>query len=170
MAKNKKLRYVILGDSSIESLYRVFTGYDIALLGKLLNRVRDLSMAAKKVRITSANGTDVSYETNLDYSFDIDSGDFSKPKFGTAPGYVNIVPKIGSMNGTIVFDVLMNANLNNGPVSFEMKEGRIAKVIGGKEAEKFKAYLAAFEDPNICLLYTSPSPRDQRGSRMPSSA
>ena len=25
-------------------------------------------------------------------------------------------------------------------------------------------------DPNTCLLYTSPSPRDQRGSRMPSSA
>ena len=24
--------------------------------------------------------------------------------------------------------------------------------------------------PHICLLYTSPSPRDQRGSRMPSSA
>ena len=24
--------------------------------------------------------------------------------------------------------------------------------------------------PNDCLLYTSPSPRDQRGSRMPSSA
>ena len=25
-------------------------------------------------------------------------------------------------------------------------------------------------NPRICLLYTSPSPRDQRGSRMPSSA
>ena len=25
-------------------------------------------------------------------------------------------------------------------------------------------------DLNYCLLYTSPSPRDQRGSRMPSSA
>ena len=25
-------------------------------------------------------------------------------------------------------------------------------------------------DNNFCLLYTSPSPRDQRGSRMPSSA
>ena len=25
-------------------------------------------------------------------------------------------------------------------------------------------------DPRTCLLYTSPSPRDQRGSRMPSSA
>ena len=27
-----------------------------------------------------------------------------------------------------------------------------------------------FEDLDTCLLYTSPSPRDQRGSRMPSSA
>ena len=26
------------------------------------------------------------------------------------------------------------------------------------------------EEPKLCLLYTSPSPRDQRGSRMPSSA
>ena len=26
------------------------------------------------------------------------------------------------------------------------------------------------EQPHLCLLYTSPSPRDQRGSRMPSSA
>ena len=28
----------------------------------------------------------------------------------------------------------------------------------------------ALEIPKACLLYTSPSPRDQRGSRMPSSA
>ena len=29
---------------------------------------------------------------------------------------------------------------------------------------------SAYYDPATCLLYTSPSPRDQRGSRMPSSA
>ena len=29
---------------------------------------------------------------------------------------------------------------------------------------------ADVDDDSICLLYTSPSPRDQRGSRMPSSA
>ena len=34
---------------------------------------------------------------------------------------------------------------------------------------KIKAYVIN-GDINICLLYTSPSPRDQRGSRMPSSA
>ena len=35
----------------------------------------------------------------------------------------------------------------------------------------FLAYIRQLEELNIdCLLYTSPSPRDQRGSRMPSSA
>ena len=31
-------------------------------------------------------------------------------------------------------------------------------------------YYAFYEHVHGCLLYTSPSPRDQRGSRMPSSA
>ena len=35
-----------------------------------------------------------------------------------------------------------------------------------KTGEEFQTYL----NPDGCLLYTSPSPRDQRGSRMPSSA
>ena len=34
--------------------------------------------------------------------------------------------------------------------------------------EKFVLLCASLTD--LCLLYTSPSPRDQRGSRMPSSA
>ena len=33
-----------------------------------------------------------------------------------------------------------------------------------------KVFFAPISDSEICLLYTSPSPRDQRGSRMPSSA
>ena len=32
------------------------------------------------------------------------------------------------------------------------------------------AHIIGFVDHKGCLLYTSPSPRDQRGSRMPSSA
>ena len=38
-----------------------------------------------------------------------------------------------------------------------------------KIAETFN-YDVFLEQPADCLLYTSPSPRDQRGSRMPSSA
>ena len=48
-----------------------------------------------------------------------------------------------------------------------------------KEREEIKAYLSKYASETVyftsiqyddCLLYTSPSPRDQRGSRMPSSA
>ena len=36
--------------------------------------------------------------------------------------------------------------------------------------ENMPNVLSRLEDAGDCLLYTSPSPRDQRGSRMPSSA
>ena len=36
--------------------------------------------------------------------------------------------------------------------------------------EAAPCYTALMRQAHACLLYTSPSPRDQRGSRMPSSA
>ena len=42
---------------------------------------------------------------------------------------------------------------------------------GGENPEKeLEPYLKLLKGWLACLLYTSPSPRDQRGSRMPSSA
>ena len=35
---------------------------------------------------------------------------------------------------------------------------------------QFGCYGSDIDTPNICLLYTSPSPRDRQKSRMPSSA
>ena len=43
----------------------------------------------------------------------------------------------------------------------------LERALASRQVAKFKAYGFL---KNICLLYTSPSPRDQRGSRMPSSA
>ena len=51
---------------------------------------------------------------------------------------------------------------------------RIAKVTvnigvgeGGARLQLAERVLELLTDMNPCLLYTSPSPRDQRGSRMP---
>ena len=41
---------------------------------------------------------------------------------------------------------------------------------GKSEATAFQTIQKVFDSYLLCLLYTSPSPRDQRGSRMPSSA
>ena len=42
--------------------------------------------------------------------------------------------------------------------------------VAGACPEVLDAIIKANEGDSTCLLYTSPSPRDQRGSRMPSSA
>ncbi|SHI83745.1 M29 family metallopeptidase [Pseudozobellia thermophila] len=147
MRNNKKLRYLIIAESSIDSLDRVFTGYRIPDLKKLLERLTHMAMKAKTVRITSKNGTDVSYAIDTDYTFDYDDGDFSMPKFGTAPGFVNIVPKLHSMNGRIVFDYLQHAQPTN-KLSFLLKDGIITEV-EGEGAAAFKDYLASFEDGNM---------------------
>jgi leucyl aminopeptidase (aminopeptidase T) len=149
--ENKKLRYLVIADTPIKSLMRLFANYDVKMLGKFLNKVREQIKASRKVRITSENGTDVYYEIEPTYLVDVDDGDYSKPKFGTAPGYVNIVPKIGSMNGRIVFDKLMNVDISGADdyVEFVMSNGSIAEIKGNRNAEIFKDYLASFNDPNM---------------------
>ncbi len=149
--KNTKLRYLVLGNSSIASLTRIFTGYKVASLSKLLNAVLALVKETAEIRITSENGTDVRYFTEPKFAFDIDDGDYSKPIFGTAPGYVNIVPMLGSMNGRIVFDALINPEVlgKEDTIEFIMKDGKITEIIGNEKATKFQAFLAAFDDPNM---------------------
>ena len=46
----------------------------------------------------------------------------------------------------------------------------MSKTLGAERAAGILKYENAVRAPSRCLLYTSPSPRDQRGSRMPSSA
>ena len=41
---------------------------------------------------------------------------------------------------------------------------------GGKFPKNSEELIPKLKEFSFCLLYTSPSPRDQRGSRMPSSA
>ena len=52
--------------------------------------------------------------------------------------------------------------------NFTANSGGEVNISGGSIGHLFDA--ADGSEVNICLLYTSPSPRDQRGSRMPSSA
>ena len=49
-----------------------------------------------------------------------------------------------------------------GVINVSSKAGRYGKV--------FLTYNLKIDNPNFCLLYTSPSPRDSDSSRMPSSA
>ena len=66
-----------------------------------------------------------------------------------------------SDSGALVIDV------KNSPPNFDDPE---AMKIAQDSRKRWTQFLDEATGYNSCLLYTSPSPRDQRGSRMPSSA
>ena len=51
-----------------------------------------------------------------------------------------------------------------------MPWGLVALIIGLAILGTAMLYSSTITNPDVCLLYTSPSPRDKRQSRMPSSA
>ena len=54
---------------------------------------------------------------------------------------------------------------------FKIKKGDEVLVITGRDKGKKGEVLEVLRaESRVCLLYTSPSPRDKRQSRMPSSA
>ena len=89
---------------------------------------------------------------------------------GGLPGFGGF----SEMDMTLTLDNLQNGQLT----SLRVASGAPGNRFAGQNAVKEITLTwpggtsAILNDPlgEICLLYTSPSPRDQRGSRMPSSA
>ena len=65
---------------------------------------------------------------------------------------------------------IMDETLGLGPLEFLLKDPTISDILINGPKNIYCERAGKMEKSKICLLYTSPSPRDQRGSRMPSSA
>ena len=72
------------------------------------------------------------------------------------------------MPGTSIFD--RNMKVGSGQDDVQTDLGQRALFLVRGEDKTGKNDFTIGHDGMTCLLYTSPSPRDQRGSRMPSSA
>ena len=62
------------------------------------------------------------------------------------------------------------ASSYNNNICFILWGDKVSEIKLSLESEVEVHYNLSSREYNGCLLYTSPSPRDQRGSRMPSSA
>ena len=79
--------------------------------------------------------------------------------------YEEILENFDESNA-LALDILQKKYEQN----INLMDRRCSEIATVTKEELSKVKKLSEEDFNNCLLYTSPSPRDQRGSRMPSSA
>jgi len=170
MKENDKLRYLIIYDATVEQLSQLVNKVDIPLMGKLLGDIKNILEKAKTVRVTSQRGTDFTYELDHNHMLDLDDGQYHVPKFGTLPGYINIVPKFDTMEGRLVFDELMETGIvKDSHVEFRMEKGKIVDFIGEGKAQEMKKFVESFDDDNMykishMMISLNPGVRNLTGS------
>lgn len=70
-------------------------------------------------------------------------------------GQINVVPRFGSIQGTIVFDGSVTPPFGHAPatpIRLTVKDGVIQKVEGGEEAAIYDKYLRDFDDPGMLKM------------------
>jgi leucyl aminopeptidase (aminopeptidase T) len=154
---NGKTRYLFLGGMEPERITRCIAKLDMELQEKLQNKVVELTHKAKKMRVTTPAGTDVSFENVQDRPITNElRADTPGPHF--LVGQIGWAPKEDSINGSIVFDGSFSgggeADLGvlSHPIELVIKKGRIEEIRGQEEAKILKKWIEKLNDPNMYNL------------------
>ena len=104
---------------------------DFALVDRLSQRVIEKARQAKRIRCTTAAGTDITAEMNPDYKWLKTSGIISPEKWGNLPGG-EIFTTPGEVNGAFVVDGVVGdylcaryGILEDAPLTIEIAKNRI---------------------------------------------
>lgn len=151
MEVNKNLRYMCLVGMNEDMMVRTIGRIDNIKLGKFLHAVANKTASAKKMRVTTPGGTDVTFEIEPKHLMCCDDGIANKPGIFMLSGQINVVPKFGSVQGKIVFDGALTPPLGklNSGIELIVENGIIVEVNGGTEAATFKTWLDSFEHENM---------------------
>ena len=151
--ENPKLRYLCLVEMDTDMMIRCIGRVDFPTLREFLTRVAELTRKAKKVRMTNPSGTDVTFEMDPNNPVTVESGYADTPGPHFLAGQIAWTPKVGSVNGVIVFDgSLVPLGVLKEPVKLYVEADKIVKIEGGEEAAQFERWLKSFNDPNMFLM------------------
>lgn len=153
--ENKKLRYMCLVDFNEDLLIRTVGRVDTPQLQIFMRRVAELTRNAKTMHVTTPAGTDVRFEIDPVHYVACDCGDASFPAVHMLTGQINVVPRFGSIQGTIVFDGCVTppfGRIPDEPIRLTVEDGIITAVDGGEDARTYEAYLRNFNDPGMLKM------------------
>ncbi|KUK02428.1 MAG: Leucyl aminopeptidase T [Thermotoga sp. 50_1627] len=152
-----RTRYLFLGGLDRERITRCIARIEIDLQEKFQNKVVELTKKARKMRITTPAGTDVSFENVPERPVTNElRADTPGPHF--LLGQIGWAPLEESINGVIVFDGSFSgggeADLGvlAHPIELVVKEGRIIEIRGQEEAKFLRRWLEKLNDPRMYYL------------------
>jgi 2,5-dihydroxypyridine 5,6-dioxygenase len=151
-----KVRYMFLGGLSVDQIVRCVGKVDIDTQAQLQEMLVGMTQTARKMRITTPAGTDVSFENDPKRPVRNELfADTPGPHF--LLGQIAWAPTEESINGTIVYDGSFSgggeADLGvlKTPIRVIVKNGKAMEFVGGPEAEAVKRWLQKLNDPNMYL-------------------
>lgn len=151
---NKKLRYINLVEMNPDLMIRNIGNVEIILLAEFMKKFADMNKKAKKMKIKTPSGTDLSFELEPRHLISCDAGDASTPGIFMMPGQINVVPRFNTVNGTLVYDgsLVPPCGLLEQPIKMTIVNSTITNIEGGRQAEEFEIWLKSFDDPNMYKL------------------
>ncbi|MFI3312323.1 MAG: aminopeptidase [Eubacteriales bacterium] len=152
---NGKMRYMCLVDFDEELMIRTIGNVETAQLQVFMKKVAEMNRNAKIMRVTTPTGCDVSFEIDPNHLVCCDCGDATAPGIHMLTGQLNVVPKFGSINGTIVFEGAVTPPFGSSlkePINLTVEKGIITAVTGGEEAKIYDDYLKSFQDEGMLKM------------------
>lgn len=139
----RRIKYVVMSNPTEDMLLRGAATADFGLVREISLKTREALNAGTTVRITSPDGTDVTFDTTGRPFFPYYGEFLDDATITVFPGgEVNTTPNEESGRGRIVFDAfMMEIGLLREPIAWELEEGRIVRIEGGREAQEFERIL-----------------------------
>ncbi|MGQ9626601.1 MAG: leucyl aminopeptidase [Anaerolineae bacterium] len=146
-----RVRYLFLGGLDEEQIVRCVGKVDLELQDAFQTTLVNLTKKAKKMRITTPAGTDVSFEngdrpvTNELWA--------DKPGAHFLLGQMGWAPIEESINGRIVFDGSFSGGgeadlgILAQPITFHVENGVCVDITGGEEAKFLRGWFERLNDP-----------------------
>jgi len=154
LQKNDHLRHLCLVGMNVDMMIRCIGRVNFQTLTRFQRTFAAKLQAARRVRITTPTGTDISFDHVHNRPIKCRLGQAHRPGSEMSAGQISVAPNFETIQGMIVFDgsLVPPVGLLEKPIQLNVDQGIIKQINGGKQAKVFKKWLEHFNDPQMFNL------------------